>query len=91
VILTISQLTSRSGWGTPKKIISFTGVRHMLVRALFIAGVVAGVAIGAAPAATAAPYENCKAAAEDNRYSIPSDDPAYGDWLDSDGIGCEKN
>ena len=64
----------------------------MLVRALFIAAAIAGVAIGASPAATAAPYENCKAAAQDNRYNIRSDDPAYGDWLDRDhdGIGCEK-
>ncbi len=64
----------------------------MLFRTLFIAAAIAGVAIGAAPAATAAPYDNWKAAAQDNRYNITSDDPAYGDWLDSDhdGIGCEK-
>ncbi|MGZ5363217.1 MAG: excalibur calcium-binding domain-containing protein, partial [Mycobacterium sp.] len=37
-------------------------------------------------------YPNCKTAAQDGRYDIPSDDPAYGPWLDrdSDGIGCES-
>ena len=39
-----------------------------------------------------APYPNCKAAAADGRYDIPSDDPAYGPRLDRDhdGIGCES-
>ena len=61
----------------------------------FIAGafVCLAAAIGAAPAANAvSPYPNCKAAAADGRYDIPSDDPAYGPWLDRDrdGIGCES-
>jgi hypothetical protein len=54
---------------------------------------VAATAIGLAPVATAdAPYPNCKTAAADGRYDIPSDDPAYGPWLDRDhdGIGCES-
>jgi Excalibur calcium-binding domain len=67
-----------------------------MIRDLFAAaavvGVIAGVAIGAAPAATATPYPDCKTAAKDGRYNIPSDDPAYQPGLDSDndGIGCEK-
>jgi len=42
--------------------------------------------------ATTTPYRNCKVAAQDGRYDIPSDDPAYGPWLDrdNDGIGCES-
>lgn len=52
-------------------------------------------AIGTAPfaaASTDSPYPNCKTAAADGRYDIPSDDPAYGPWLDrdNDGIGCES-
>jgi hypothetical protein len=48
--------------------------------------------VGIGPAASAQPYQNCKAAAADGRYDIPSDDPAYGPWLDrdQDGIGCES-
>ncbi|MGV0792405.1 excalibur calcium-binding domain-containing protein [Mycolicibacterium sp. XJ1819] len=55
-------------------------------------GLAAVVAVGAAPVAEAAPYQNCKAAAADGRYNIPSDDPAYGPHLDrdDDGIGCER-
>ncbi len=62
-------------------------------RTFVVVAAIAAAAIGAAPTASAAPYPNCKAAAADNRYNIPSDDPAYGDWLDSDhdGIACEKN
>ncbi len=54
---------------------------------------VAAAAVGLAPIAAAdAPYPNCKTAAADGRYDIPSDDPAYGPWLDrdNDGIGCES-
>jgi hypothetical protein len=65
-----------------------------MVRVLIAAAFVClAAAIGAAPAAGAdAPYPNCKAAAADSRYDIPSDDPAYGPWLDrdQDGIGCES-
>jgi hypothetical protein len=62
---------------------------------VFILGafVAVAAAIGAAPAANAeVPYDNCKAAAADGRYDIPSDDPAYGPHLDrdQDGIGCES-
>ena len=64
---------------------------------VFIAGafVCLAAAVGAAPVATATtdgPYRNCKAAAADGRYDIPSNDPAYGPWLDkdNDGIGCES-
>jgi hypothetical protein len=54
---------------------------------------IGAVAIGMAPAASAAPYKNCTAAAQDGRYNITSDDPGYGPWLDrdQDGIGCESN
>jgi hypothetical protein len=64
-----------------------------MIRALFVAAAIAAAAIGAAPAASAAPYENCKAAAKDGQFNIPSTSPMYGPWLDSDddGIGCEKN
>jgi hypothetical protein len=64
-----------------------------MIRAFVVAAAIGALAIGVAPAASAAPYKNCKAAAQDDRYNIPSDDPAYGPWLDSDsdGIGCEKN
>jgi hypothetical protein len=65
-----------------------------MIRVLIAAAFVCtAAAIGAAPAADAdAPYPNCKAAAQDGRYDIPSDDPAYGPWLDrdQDGIGCES-
>lgn len=65
-----------------------------IIRVLIFAAFVAvAAAIGAAPAASAdAPYPDCKTAAADGRYDIPSDDPAYGPWLDRDrdGIGCES-
>jgi hypothetical protein len=54
---------------------------------------VTATAIGLAPQAVASgPYANCTAAHQDGRYDIPSDDPAYGPWLDRDhdGIGCES-
>jgi hypothetical protein len=60
---------------------------------IFGAFVAVAAAIGAAPAANAdTPYSNCKAAAADGRYDIPSDDPTYGPHLDrdQDGIGCES-
>lgn len=63
---------------------------RVLVAASFL---LVAAAIGFAPVATAdAPYPNCKTAAADGRYDIPSDDPAYGPWLDRDhdGIGCES-
>jgi hypothetical protein len=64
-----------------------------MIRTFVIAAAIGAVAIGMAPAASAAPYKNCTAAAQDGRYNIPSDDSAYGSWLDSDshGIGCERN
>lgn len=64
-----------------------------MFRAMIIGSlVVAATAVGAATATAAAPYPNCKSAAADGRYDIPSDDPAYGPWLDRDrdGIGCES-
>jgi Excalibur calcium-binding domain len=63
-----------------------------MIRTFVIAAAIGALAIGAAPVASAAPYKNCTAAAQDGRYNIPSDDPAYGEWLDRDldGIGCEK-
>jgi hypothetical protein len=65
-----------------------------MFRTLVAAALVAvAAALGAASVANAqAPYPNCKTAAQDGRYDIPSDDPAYGPWLDrdQDGIGCES-
>jgi len=55
-----------------------------MIRVLVFAAFVAvAAAIFAAPIANAdAPYPNCKAAAADGRYDIPSDDPAYGrGWI----------
>jgi hypothetical protein len=63
---------------------------RVLTAAVFVC---LAAAIGAAaPASADAPYPNCKAAAADDRYDIPSDDPAYGPHLDrdQDGIGCES-
>ncbi|MET0456253.1 MAG: excalibur calcium-binding domain-containing protein [Mycobacterium sp.] len=53
----------------------------------------AAVAVGIAPAASAAgPYRNCTAAHEDGRYDIPQGDPDYwsGGDRDGDGIACES-
>jgi hypothetical protein len=64
-----------------------------MIRALLVAAAIGAAAVGAAPVAFAdPPYDKCKDAAADGRFNIPSDDPAYGDWLDSDhdGIACEK-
>ncbi|HEX2213760.1 MAG TPA: excalibur calcium-binding domain-containing protein [Mycobacterium sp.] len=63
----------------------------MLRTLVVFAFVVAATAFGAATA-SAEVYPNCKTAAEDGRYDIPSDDPAYGPHLDrdQDGIGCES-
>ena len=63
---------------------------RVLIAAVFVCLAAANVAT---PAASAnAPCPNRKAAAADGRYDIPSDDPAYGPWLDRDhdGIGCES-
>jgi hypothetical protein len=67
--------------------------KNVILRALFISAAIAIAAIGAAPAATAAPpYKNCTAARADGRHDIPIGDPGYGDWLDRDhdGIACES-
>lgn len=65
-----------------------------MIRTLLVAAfVVAATAVGAAPLASAQqPYPNCKTAAQDGVYDIPSDSPYYGPWLDrdSDGVGCES-
>ena len=48
-------------------------IRALLVAAS-VAGVIAGGALGVAPAAQAdPPYANCKAAALDGRYNIPTE------------------
>ena len=64
-----------------------------MIRVLLVTAALGAAAVGVAPMASAqVPYKNCKAAAADGRYDIPSDDPAYGPWLDrdQDGIGCES-
>jgi hypothetical protein len=63
-----------------------------MIRVLLVTAALGAAAVGLAPVASAQPYKNCKAAAADGRYDIPSDDPAYGPWLDrdQDGIGCES-
>jgi Excalibur calcium-binding domain len=61
---------------------------------LFIASAIvcAAAGMGAATASAQSPYPNCKAAAADGVYDIPSDSPYYGPWLDrdQDGVGCES-
>ena len=70
-------------------------MRHIVIRALVIAAVAAGITTGAtvtAPMATASgPYRNCTEAHRDGRYNIPKGDPAYQPKLDrdNDGIACE--
>jgi hypothetical protein len=63
------------------------------VRSCIAAFAVAAVAVGMAPAASAAgPHRNCTAAHQDGRWDIPRDDPDYwpaGD-RDDDGIACES-
>lgn len=64
-----------------------------MIRVLVVAACLAGAAIGAAaPAIADPPYANCKAAAADGRYNIPSNDAAYSLKLDRDrdGIACES-
>jgi hypothetical protein len=65
----------------------------VIVRVLLVAAVVAGAAIGVAPAASASgPYANCTAAHNDGRWDIPQSDPDY--WIggdrDHDGVACES-
>lgn len=65
----------------------------MVRKALLIAAVVAGTAVGMAPiAAAGGPYRNCTEAHADGRYDIPQDDPDYwpGGDRDQDGIACES-
>jgi excalibur calcium-binding domain-containing protein len=65
-----------------------------MIRTLLVAAVAAVAAVGRAPNVFAdGLYPNCKAAAKDGRYNIPSGDTAYGPWLDRDsnGVGCERN
>jgi hypothetical protein len=63
-----------------------------LILSAMIAAAAGTVAVGVAPAASAAPYKNCSAAAADGQYDIPSDSEYYGPHLDrdDDGIGCES-
>jgi hypothetical protein len=63
-----------------------------MIRLLTSSGcLVLAASIALAPAASAAPYPDCKAAKADHVCDIPSDSPMYGPWLDrdKDGIGCE--
>jgi len=65
----------------------------VVFRAVLIAAVVAGSAVGIAPiAAASGPYRNCSEAHADGRYDIPQDDPDYwsGGDRDGDGIACES-
>ncbi len=64
----------------------------MLVRSLIAAAVLGAIAVGAAPAAVAAPYKNCSEARANGDTNIPSNSDKYGSHLDrdGDGIGCES-
>jgi hypothetical protein len=65
----------------------------MFVRVFIAAAAIVAVAVGVAPAASAAgPYRNCTAAHQDGRYDIPQGDPDYwsGGDRDGDGIACES-
>lgn len=64
----------------------------MLVRMFIAAAAISAVAIGVAPAASAAPYKNCTEARANGDANITSDSPYYGPWLDKDqdGVGCES-
>ena len=66
--------------------------RWTMIRTFVIAAAIAAAAIGMAPVASAAPYKNCTAAAEDGAYNIPEDSEYYGPHLDrdGDGVGCES-
>lgn len=63
----------------------------MLARVIFAAVAIATVAVGAAPAAVAAPWKNCTEARDNGDVNIPSSSDTYGSHLDrdGDGIGCE--
>ncbi|MGK2867662.1 MAG: excalibur calcium-binding domain-containing protein [Mycobacterium sp.] len=63
----------------------------MLVRTMIAAAILGAVAVGVAPAASAAPYKNCSEARDAGDVNITSDSDKYGPHLDSDddGIGCE--
>lgn len=63
----------------------------MLTRVLCAAAAAAAIAVGAAPAATAAPWKNCTEARDNGDVNIPSSSDKYGSHLDrdGDGIGCE--
>ena len=64
-----------------------------MIRAILIAAVVLGAAVGMAPAAMAErTYANCTEAHKDGRYDIPQGDPDYwpGGDRDGDGIACES-
>lgn len=60
------------------------------IASVALAGV---VAIGSAPVANAAPFENCTQARQAGYEDIPSSSDYYGPWLDSDGdgFGCESS
>lgn len=64
----------------------------MLVRTFIAAAVLGALAVGLAPAALAAPYQNCSEARANGDSDIPSSSDKYGPHLDrdSDGIGCES-
>ncbi|KAA0093692.1 calcium-binding protein [Mycolicibacterium sp. P1-18] len=65
----------------------------MFIRLVIASAAVAAVAVGIAPAASAAgPYKNCTAAHADNRWDIPQGDPDYvsSQDRDGDGIACES-
>ncbi len=64
-----------------------------MFRLLIVSAIVCGAAaMGAASANADVYYKNCTQAHQDGRYDIPSNDPAYGPWLDrdNDGIACES-
>lgn len=65
----------------------------MFLRLCIASAAIAAVAVGIAPAATAAgPYRNCTAAHADGRYDIPEGDADYwsGGDRDGDGVACES-
>ncbi|MGW0161429.1 excalibur calcium-binding domain-containing protein [Mycobacterium sp. NPDC003323] len=63
----------------------------MLTRIVFAVAAIAAVALGAAPVAGAAPWQNCTEARDNGDVNIPSTSDTYGPHLDrdQDGIGCE--
>lgn len=65
-----------------------------MIRTGIVGAVLAGVmAVGSAPVASAAPFENCTQARQAGYEDIPSSSDYYGPWLDrdGDGIGCESS